>query len=279
MTVSHQFKQEFGSRSRLRSFRENAAAYLALFRRKPRQLASTRRGRLALWLVTGIALTVCTMILVDAWSVGAVQHLPSWLISVLDEITDFGRLTWILVPTGALLLLLGVLASPELPRMAQGVIAAVAVRLSFLFVATALPGLVMTILKRLIGRGRPLVGGSADPFLYHPLGWNVEYASLPSGHATNAFAAVVAIGALWPRTRPFMWAYAIVIALSRVVLTAHFASDVLAGGFAGAAGALLVRRWFAARRLAFYQDGEGMIRPLPGPSFSRLKRVARQLIT
>ena len=279
MTVSQQFKQELESRSRLRSFRENAAAYLALFRRKPRRLTSTRRGRLHLWLVTGIALTACTMILVDAWSVGAAKRLPSWLISILDEITDFGRLTWILVPTGALLLLLGVLTSPELPRMAQGVIAAVAVRLSFLFVATALPGLVMTILKRLIGRGRPLVGGSADPFLYHPLSWNVEYASLPSGHATNAFAAVVAIGALWPRTRPFMWAYAIVIALSRVVLTAHFASDVLAGAFVGIAGALLVRRWFAARQLAFYQDGEGMIRPLPGPSFSRLKRVARQLIT
>ena len=279
MTVSQQLKQEFGSRSRLRSFRENAAAYLALFRRKPRRLASTRRGRLPVWLVTSIALTACTMIIVDAWSVGAAQRLPSWLISVLDEITDFGRLTWILVPTGALLLLLGVLASPELPRVAQGVIAAVAVRLSFLFVATALPGLVMTILKRLIGRGRPLVGGSADPFLYHPLGWSVEYASLPSGHATNAFAAAIAIGALWPRTRPVMWAYAIVIALSRVVLTAHFASDVLAGACAGIAGALLMRRWFAARRLAFYQDGEGMIRPLPGPSFLRLKRVARQLIT
>jgi membrane-associated phospholipid phosphatase len=279
MTVSQQLKQEFGSRSRLRSFRENAAAYLALFRRKPRRFATTLRGRLPMWLVTGIAVTACTMILFDAWSVGAAQRLPNGLISILDEITDLGRLTWILVPTGTLLLLLGVLASPELPRMAQGVIAAVAVRLSFLFLATALPGLVMTILKRLIGRGRPLVGGSADPFLYHPLGWSVEYASLPSGHATNAFAAAIAIGALWPRTRPFMWAYAIVIALSRVVLTAHFASDVLAGACAGIAGALLVRRWFAARRLAFYQDGEGMTRPPPGPSFSRLKRVARQLIT
>ena len=279
MTASQQVKQEFESRSRLRSLRDNAASYLALFGRMPRRLAGARRGRLPLWLVTGIALTACTMIIVDAWSVGAAQRLPSWLISILDGITDFGRLTWILVPTGALLLLLGVLASPDLPRISQGVTAAVAVRLSFLFAATALPGLVMTILKRLIGRGRPLVGGSADPFLYHPLVWNVEYASLPSGHATNAFAAAVAIGALWPRTRPFMWAYAIVIALSRVVLTAHFTSDVLVGAFAGIAGALLVCRWFAARRLAFYQDGEGTIRPLPGPSFSRLKRVARHLIT
>jgi undecaprenyl-diphosphatase len=260
--------------------RENVAAYLALMRRKPRPLVTTRQARLrlAIGTLTAIVLTGCVMLLVDAWSIGASQRLPYWLISVVDQATDFGRLTWILVPTGGLLVLFAFLASPALPRMSRGVLSATAVRLSFLFTATALPGLAVTIVKRLIGRGRPLVGGSADPFLYLPLGWKVEYASLPSGHATNAFAAAVAIGALWPRTRPLMWAYAVVIALSRVALTAHFPSDVLAGAFLGIAGALLVRRWFAARRLAFLQHSDGIVRPLPGPSFSRLTRVARQLL-
>ena len=68
--------------------------------------------------------------------------------------------------------------------MSQRVLAAIAVRLGFLFLAIGLPGLVVTIVKRLIGRARPLVEGSADPFIYRPLGWSVEYASLPSGHAT-----------------------------------------------------------------------------------------------
>ena len=112
-------------------------------------------------------------------------------------------------------------------------------------------GLVVTIVKRLIGRARPLVGGSIDPFLYLPLGWNVEYASLPSGHATDAFAAAMAIGALWPKTRPLMWTYAAMIAVSRVALTAHFPSDVLAGAAVGVLGAGLVRAWFASCGLAF----------------------------
>ena len=68
------------------------------------------------------------------------------------------------------------------------------------------------------------------------------------------------------------------IAVSRVVLTAHHPSDVLAGAVFGAVGALLVRDWFAARRLAFVLGPDGAIRPLPGPSFARLKRVARQLL-
>jgi undecaprenyl-diphosphatase len=162
--------------------------------------------------------------------------------------------------------------------MSQRVLAAVAVRLGFLFSAIALPGLVVTIVKRLVGRARPLVGGSVDPFLYLPLGWKVEYASFPSGHATDAFAAAMAIGALWPQVRPWMWTYAVVIAMSRVVLTAHYPSDVLAGAIVGVTGAILVRAWFASRGLAFAPGGDGGIRPMPGPSFARLKRVARQLI-
>ena len=162
--------------------------------------------------------------------------------------------------------------------MSRRVLAAVAVRLGFLFSAIALPGLIFTIVKRLIGRARPLVGGSVDPFLYLPLSWKVEYASFPSGHATDAFAAAAAIGALWPRTRPLMWTYAAIIAVSRVVLTAHFPSDVLAGAIVGVAGVILVRAWFASRRLVFARGDDGRVRAMPGPSFARLKRVARRLI-
>ena len=134
------------------------------------------------------------------------------------------------------------------------------------------------MVKRLIGRARPMVGGSIDPFLYLPLSWKVQYASFPSGHAVDAFAAAAAIGALWPKARPWMWTYAVVIAVSRVVVTAHYPSDVIAGAIVGVAGVILVQAWFASRRLAFAPGDDGRIRPMPGPSLGRLKRVARQLI-
>jgi membrane-associated phospholipid phosphatase len=75
-----------------------------------------------------------------------------------------------------------------------------------------------------------------------------------------------------------MWTYAVVIALSRVVLTAHFPSDVMVGAVVGVVGVLLVRDWFARRGLAFVLGADGTVRPLPGPSFARIKRVARQLM-
>jgi undecaprenyl-diphosphatase len=185
---------------------------------------------------------------------------------------------WIVVPVAVALAAIAAVASPALPRAAQGVLAALAVRLGFLFFAIGLPGLVFSALKRLVGRARPLVEGGIDPFVYRPFGWHVEYASLPSGHAIDAFAIAAAVGAFWPRLRPLLWSYAVAIALSRVVLLAHFPSDVAMGAVIGVAGALLVREWFAARGLAFVPDGAGAIRPLPWPSLARIKRVARLLI-
>jgi undecaprenyl-diphosphatase len=120
---------------------------------------------------------------------------------------------------------------------------------------------------------------SLGPFAYEPFSWRPQYASLPSGHTLTAFAALVAIGALFPRARPFLWAFALLIAVSRIVVTAHYASDVIAGAAVGAFGALWVRDWFARRRLGFVVGTDGEVHALPGPSFERIKKVARALIT
>ena len=137
-------------------------------------------------------------------------------------------------------------------------LAAFAVRLGFVFTAIALPGLFVTIVKRLIGRARPFVAATTSGPIV-PFSWQVDYASFPSGHATTAFSALVAIGAIFPQARALMWIYAVLIALSRVMVTAHHPSDVIAGAMVGAVGALLVRNWFAARRLGFAVSPDGSV--------------------
>jgi membrane-associated phospholipid phosphatase len=214
---------------------------------------------------------------VDGPVAEAVKHAPGWVIVVFDVLTDFGRSGWFLWPLGGVLLVLAVLASTALAPVQRLIIAAVAVRAGFLFAAIAAPSLFVTVIKRVIGRARPFVGEHADPFHYVLFSWRADYASMPSGHATTAFAAAVAVGVLWPRLRAPMLVYALVIAVSRVVLDAHYVSDVIAGAIAGVIGAFLVRDWFAARRLGFAVGPQGGVRALPGPSWARIKRVARRL--
>jgi len=235
-------------------------------------------GRFLGIVMTAAAAIATTMVLLDARIAEAVRGSPQWLHILFQEVTDFGKSGWFLWPSGMLLLAIAVLASSALPQFSRMVLAACAVRISFVFMAIALPSLVVTIGKRLIGRARPFVDGHADPFLYmHPV-WRPDYASMPSGHATTGFAAMAAIALIWPRLRIPMLIYALLIAASRVVLDAHYLSDVIAGAAVGVGGALLVRDWFAARRLAFVIGADGGIRRLSAISPVRIKRIVRSLM-
>lgn len=92
-----------------------------------------------------------------------------------------------------------------------------------LIVITVAGGLITGILKRVIRRARP--SGSAH--LYY---LQFDRHSFPSGHATRVGAMAVALGALapwWGAMGLGLWALA--VGGSRVALSLHFASDVVAG--------------------------------------------------
>ena len=281
MTVTNGINREAGTaQAVLRRCAANVAAAIAMLarpvRRHVRDPWPLEPQRLAIAAGVALAIFLAVMFLFDAAAINGVGHLPHWIVWSFDQITDFGKSGWFLWPLGVLFL--GLAALPSLPRVPQLVLAAIMVRVGFLFVAIGAPSLFDTIIKRMIGRARPLVTGVADPYVFSPFKWTAEYASLPSGHATTAFAVAVAFGTLWPRWRTVLWVYALLIAVSRVVLTAHYPSDVLAAAVVGVVGALLVRRWFALRGLGFSIAPDGVLHQKSGPSLRRIKAVARALL-
>jgi len=222
-----------------------------------------------------VAVIIASMFLLDARTSEWARHLPLSLMELGDRISDFGRSSIFLYPLGVFLLVLAALTRRSLPPAPRGVLEIFAARAGFLFVAIGLPSLFDTIVKRMIGRARPYVGPHDDPFAYMPFIWRADYASMPSGHSTTAAAAAIAIGAIWPRTRPVVWLYALLIMSARVIMNVHHPSDVIAGALVGVVGALMVRRWFAMRRLVFFARD---LRVLPGPSWLRIKAVARRVL-
>ena len=268
-----------GGSSVLRRFGGNLAAGLAAVVRPPRRRsphpAFPARSRLVVGALIAIVAVAIAMLLLDAWSAGRVRGLPWIVIVFFNNVTDLGLSGWFLYPIGFALIAIAAVDAAGVQPALRGMLAALAVRLGFIFAAIAVPGLFVALIKRLIGRARPFIDGT-DTWAYLPFAWRPDYASFPSGHATTAFAAAVAIGALWPQARIVMWVYAVLIALSRVVVVAHHPSDVVAGAIIGAFGALLVRNWFATRRLGFVIGPDGGVRKLPGPRWQRLKTIARR---
>ncbi len=255
-----------------RALCQNAARNIALWSRALRPDA--RRTPPPPWsrkavvgIVLAIGVVLASMFLLDRQAADWARQLPPGVVDAFEAITEGGLSGWFLYPLGISTLCLAMVISPSMPRFSRGVLAAVSWRFLFLFWAIAAPGLFSTIIKRVIGRARPYVDIHDNPFTYMPFAWRPEYASLPSGHATTVAAVAVAFGALWPRARPVLWLYALVIMLSRVVVMAHHPSDVVAGAVVGAAGAALVRRFFAARRLLFCARN---LKPYPIPSLRRI---------
>jgi membrane-associated phospholipid phosphatase len=237
--------------------------------------AARRAARHALWLSAGLAVAIVVlMYAIDAWEITQMpkRGTPSlWWLRIL---TDFGKDEYVLAVLAALLVTIAIV-SPALRGIQRSLLLGLGTRLQFIFCAVAFSNLVTEVLKYCIGRGRPFVGGEANAFHFSHFAGNPAYYSFPSGHATTAFALALAVSAVWPQTRVAMAIYALIIATSRLVLLAHHPSDVVAGAMVGIVGTVLVRYWFAARRLGFAIQHDGSIVSLVGPSSGRLKRVAR----
>ena len=101
-------------------------------------------------------------------------------------------------------------------------------------------GVVEFGLKHLIGRPRPRAAIAASGLLGPSFAADVD--SFPSGHATSVFAVATVFAAFYPRLRWPLYGLAAAIALGRVYLERHYASDIMAGATLGVVAAALLCR-------------------------------------
>jgi membrane-associated phospholipid phosphatase len=106
-------------------------------------------------------------------------------------------------------------------------------RALFLFAAVALSGLTTDLIKPLVGRLRPKLLFEANLYGFDPFRIGYEYNSFPSGHATTVFALAAALSFFSPRWRLPLFSFAAVVGLSRIIVGAHYFSDVMAGAYVG----------------------------------------------
>lgn len=237
-------------------------------RRAEAARSSARRG-LLLVAILG-AVIIALMVALDVAEIGLMPPRGTASLWPVRILTDFGKsayLLWLL----AIMLFAVAVIFPRLRGTSRLLLLSFGTRLQFLFFAVLVPVLTGELIKWIVGRGRPFVGGKADAFNFAPFVGTEAYASFPSSHAIVGFALAFAVTALWPRARTAMMVYAILIAASRLVLLAHHPSDVVAGALIGIVGAMFVRYWFAARRLGFAIRHDGTI--VPQRSIFRLSGI------
>lgn len=148
--------------------------------------------------------------------------------------TNVGNSAWYLWPCGLVTLLAAFLTRGRMvPERYRRLFGFIGVRTLFIFACVGLSGIAANILKQLVGRPRPLEWLKSGALLPQPFPGHWLWTSMPSGHTTTAFSLLFALSFLAPRFKILWLALALAIAASRVLVNAHYVSDVAAGAALG----------------------------------------------
>jgi membrane-associated phospholipid phosphatase len=169
-------------------------------------------------------------------------HVGGDLEGFFKIVTQLGLGAVYLVPSGVAVLVCGLGVRKAMVPENRRRWAEYGWRCGFLFLAVASGGLVGSLIKVMVGRARPIL--LFEQNFYGMQGFTRGWAwnSFPSGHSQAAWAAMTALIILAPRHVALWVTIAVLVSLSRVATTVHFLSDVVAGGWLGILGAVVVAR-------------------------------------
>ncbi len=189
------------------------------------------------------------------------QALPKVLVHFNRRITDFGTFAWMIYSAG-FVVVVAFIARRIAGEESTAVKARTGTRLGLYFLFTiGTASIFVHTVKFLIGRARPELFAEVGAYSLAPFTGDNLFESFPSGHSTAVGAFFGAFSMLVPRFRLVFLTFAIVLGASRVIVGAHYPSDVAAGLLLGLWTAIMTAFAFARKNWLFFEDESGW--PLP----------------
>jgi len=210
--------------------------------------------------VLGLSLVLFGFLLIDPFVLERSKTLSPAAVKFFRTITDVGTSAWMLIPTGIAIAVALVLRQKHVGFRNEAAYGLIASTIGFVFVSIGGAGLISSLVKNILGRARPKLFETGGPLDFHLFAFDPDYASFPSGHATNIFAFATVIGILWPRARLLLYIFAAWIAATRPLIGQHYFTDAVAGAILGSVFPFIVRDSFATRRWLFERAPDGNYR-------------------
>lgn len=159
--------------------------------------------------------------------------------NIAEEVTRFGISTWYIVVSIILYLFFRYIYKNNLN----------ASRSLFVFLSLSITGIFIDILKWITGRYRPIELLRNGHYGFDFFGVGYEWTSFPSGHAQTAFTLAAALTILFPRWGIPLFIFAGAVGISRIILTSHYLSDVIAEAGIGIIFTLVIKYMFDRKQI------------------------------
>ena len=150
-----------------------------------------------------------------------------------SSITHLGKSEWYLIPSILLFWFFYKRKNREYATMTL-----------YLFMTNVIAGIGVWLFKIPFGRMRPEFYLNEGLYGFTWFAIDADYASFPSGHTITIISTVVALSLLFPRLKYILLPIGAVVAFSRVVVTAHYLSDVIFASFLGTMVAIALYRYY-----------------------------------
>jgi membrane-associated phospholipid phosphatase len=215
----------------------------------------------SLWIFAATIVLVAALVPFDPALSQRAQALPGAVVAFNRRITDFGTFAWMIYGSGFLVILAYVAHRISRNETLAGR-TKTAWRLPlYFFLTIGATSALVHLVKLFVGRARPELFAEYGAYSLTPFAYDDLYSSFPSGHSAAVGAFFGAFSMLAPRLRPLFLLGALTIGISRVIVGAHYPSDVAAGLLLGLWTAVATAFFFARKEWLFRFDAHGW--PLP----------------
>jgi undecaprenyl-diphosphatase len=178
----------------------------------------------------------------------------------LGAISDIGRGEIYIVPSFLIILTGYLLRNMTFVEQVARWLKLIVAQAAFLFGSVVLSGLLIDIVKPLIGRTRPKLVEWYGAYNYVPLTIESTYLSMPSGHAATMGAVTCAMCIWLPSWRSVLLPVGFFFATTRMFALAHYLSDVIIGFGFGYVFTLFFTMYLERRDAGFRLE-KGFMKP------------------
>ena len=122
-------------------------------------------------------------------------------------------------------------------------------RALLIFMSISLSGILVTIIKFILGRYRPKMFFEEQLYGFEFFQLKGKITSFPSGHASTIVALMLSLYLISPKHRVIYFIIAFIIALSRVAVCHHYLTDVVFGSYVAIITTLCMKHFLDKRGL------------------------------